>query len=64
MFFLPMLFCGVYVLVTLEHFFNNVFCKTVLVKFTTPCQGVVWFVPFQVWQSLHWLFGGTQKHTL
>jgi hypothetical protein len=45
--FLPMLFCGVYVLVTFKYFFSDVFCKTVLVKITTPCQGVVWFVSFK-----------------
>jgi hypothetical protein len=42
-FFLPVLFCGVYVLVTLEHFFSDVFCKTVLVKIITLFQGVVWW---------------------
>jgi hypothetical protein len=42
-----MLFCGVYVLVTLEYLYSDVFCKTVLVKITTPWQGVVWYVPFK-----------------
>jgi hypothetical protein len=47
MFFLPVLFVRVYVLVTLKYFFGDVFRKTVLVKITIPCQGMVWFFPFK-----------------
>jgi hypothetical protein len=43
---LPMLFSGVCGLVTLQYFFSDVL-YTVLVKITTPCQGVVLFVPFK-----------------
>ena len=55
--FLPMVFLRTFITTLCVYDF----CKTVLVKKRTPCQGVVWFSPseFQMPYFLHWLFSST-----
>ena len=53
--FLPMAFIRTFITTLCFHDF----CKTVLVKKCTPCQGVVWFFPSKCHIFLHWLFSST-----